>query len=119
MEKIRKKKVEAIKLKLDYQIAREEFDLVLNELAQTEKAVLAEITELEINQVHIPNLEGIRSWLQQMLAISNLKDWLTNDDPDNIRSVLTGRIKVLCHQRPYKSKEPAPKVELCLVGKKV
>lgn len=114
LEKVRKKKVEAIKLKLDYQIAKEEFDLVLNELAQTEKDVLAEIAELEANQVHLPNVDGIRSWLQEMLSLGNLKDWLTHDDPDTIRSVLTGRLKVFCHQRAYKAKEPAPTVELCL-----
>ncbi len=113
LEKIRKKKVEAIKLKLDYQLAKAEFDEVLQELAQSEKDVLAEITELEANQVRLPNLSGIRAWYQEMLSVENLRDWLMNDDPDIIRTVLAGRVKVFCHQRTYKATEPSPTVELC------
>ncbi len=113
LEKIRKKKVEAIKLKLDYQLAKAEFDEVLQELAQSEKDVLAEITELEANQVRLPNLSGIRTWYQEMLSVENLRDWLRNDDPDNIRTILAGRVKVFCHQRTYKGTEPRPTVELC------
>jgi DNA helicase TIP49 (TBP-interacting protein) len=79
-----------------------------------EKDVLTEIAELEANQVRLPNIEGIRAWFQTMLSVENLKDWLTNDDPNIIRSVLAGRIKVLCPQRAYKATEPAPTVELCL-----
>ena len=114
LENIRRKKVEAIKLKLDYHLAKAEFDEVINELAQSEKDILAEITELEANQVRLPNVESFRSWFEEMLSVENLIDWLTNDDPNIIRSVLGGRIKVLCHQRAYKAKKPTPVVELCL-----
>ena len=114
LEKTRKKKVEAIKLRLEYPSAGNEFEQVITELSQTEVEIQKEIAELEMNQIRLPDISGIRSWIGEMLSIENLGDWLANDDPEIIRAVLGQRIRVLCYQRKYKSLEPAPTVELCL-----
>jgi DNA invertase Pin-like site-specific DNA recombinase len=112
LQVISRKKVEAIKLQLDTGLAHDAFAQVIGELEQQEKDINAEIKELERNQSKIPNFDHIKDWLEEMLSIPNLQDWLENDEPDVIRSVLAGRIRVKCYQRKYKSLEPSPIVEL-------
>ena len=55
---IRRKKTEAIKLKLDYQFAQNEFVTVLSDLEQAEKDTIAEIKEFERNQAQIPDIKN-------------------------------------------------------------
>ena len=84
----------------------------LNELERNEKDALAEIRELEMNQLKIPDITRIKAWVNEMLSIENLKEWLEGEDPKVIRSIFTGRIRVLCRQREYKHFESLPIVEL-------
>ena len=111
---IRRKKTEAIKLKLDYQFAQNEFVTVLSDLEQAEKDTIAEIKEFERNQAQIPDIKNIKQWLSEMLSLPNLKEWLELEDPKIIRTILGGRIRVLCHHRNYNSQEPVPIVELVI-----
>ena len=114
LEEIRRKKKEAIKLKLEYQFAQNEFVAVLTDLEQAEKDTLAEIKEIERSQAQIPDIENIKQWLGEMLSLPNLKEWLELEDPKTIRSILSGRIRVLCYHRNYNSLEPVPTVELVM-----
>lgn len=114
LNRVRQEKSEAIRLRVKFKLADNEFEQVINELAITENDILLEISELENQQAKIPDEDAIRSWLENLLSVGNLQDWLSNDDPHIIRSVLAGRIQVLCFQRPYRSLEPAPSVRLVI-----
>lgn len=112
LKTISKKKVDLIKLKLETGIAQDSFVQVLQELEDQESITMAEIRELERNQAKIPDTAQIKKWLEEMLTIENIKDWLENDDPNVIRTIFGGRLMVKCYQRKYKSTEPSPVVEL-------
>ena len=114
LDRVRQQKKEAVTLRVRYALADREFADLIEELSQAEADVSREIAELKATQLKIPDTAQIRNWLAEMLTIDKLQAWLKNDDPANVRSVLAGRIRVKCYQRPYKSSEPAPTVELCL-----
>ncbi len=114
LNRIRQEKREAVRLRVKFKVADDEFEEVINELSRNEQDTLLEISELETIQAKIPDADAISNWVESMLSVENLRDWLSNDDPHIIRSVLAGRIKVLCYQRPYRSLEPAPRVEFVI-----
>jgi hypothetical protein len=112
IEALKKKKVNLIKLKIDYKITEEEFCIVMNELEKEEKDANNELGNLKKMQIKKPDIESIKKWIGEMLQVPNLREWLELEDPKIIRSILGERIRVKCHQRKYKKLEPAPSVEL-------
>lgn len=112
LEIIKKKKVNLIKLKIDYKVAEEEFSIVINELEKEEKDTKNELENLKKMQVKRPDIESMKNWISEMLQVPNLREWLELEDPKIIRSILGERIRVKCYQRKYKKLEPAPSVEL-------
>lgn len=107
LAEVRRQKRQAVRDRVQYKSADAEFGVVLSELAEAERSLLAEITELEAAELARPDAARM-----QVLASFVTPAWLDEAAPEDVRALLAGVVRVDCPQRPLYARTPLPHARL-------
>lgn len=110
---VQAQKRQAARDKIKYGQAAGDFEAVLGELVEAERAVEKEIARLQSETAGRATRAEVEATMR-LLSGMDVRAWLASEDPAEVRRTLAGIVRLECPQRPPRQKEPKPHVRLAV-----